>query len=66
MCAYSTCSGTKNPKYLEENVGAFDVQLTPEEVQQVRAEIEQVEIVGDRYPPVFQQVSFADTASLEP
>ena len=58
--------GTKNPKYIAENIGAFDVQLTKEEVQQIRAEIEQVEIVGDRYPPVFQHVSFADTAPLEP
>ncbi|KAF2650885.1 Aldo/keto reductase [Lophiostoma macrostomum CBS 122681] len=58
--------GTKKAKYLEENVGAINVQLSSEEVKQIRAEIEKVEVSGDRYPPSFQEYSFGDTPPLEP
>jgi hypothetical protein len=50
---------------LEENVGAVNIKLTPEEVQQIRKEIEKVEVSGDRYPPAFQAYSFADTPELD-
>src|SRR5450432_142600 len=39
--------GTKRRKYLEENAGAVDVELTPEELAQIEAELPQVS--GDRY-----------------
>jgi aryl-alcohol dehydrogenase-like predicted oxidoreductase len=42
--------GTKKIKYLEENVKAVDVRLTKDEIAQVRKAIENIEIVGDRYP----------------
>ncbi|KAF2800221.1 Aldo/keto reductase [Melanomma pulvis-pyrius CBS 109.77] len=57
--------GTKKIKYLEENIGAIDVKLTDEELQQIRAEIEKVEVTGDRYPPSFQSFSFGDTPPLK-
>lgn len=60
------CSGTKKSKYLEENIGALAVKLTAEEVEQIRTEIEKVEVAGDRYPPSFQSYSFGDTPELAP
>ncbi|KAJ4357494.1 uncharacterized protein N0V89_002070 [Didymosphaeria variabile] len=58
--------GTKKIKYLEENVSAINVQLTDNEVKHIRAEIERVEVTGDRYPPAFQSYSFGDTPELSP
>ncbi|KAI0004733.1 putative aldo-keto reductase [Xylariaceae sp. FL0662B] len=40
--------GTKNVKYLEENLGAYDVSLTDEEKVQIRSAIENAEVVGTR------------------
>jgi aryl-alcohol dehydrogenase-like predicted oxidoreductase len=39
-------AGTKKVKYLEENWGALKVQLTPDEVKQIRDEIEKTEVVS--------------------
>ncbi|KAF2111439.1 NADP-dependent oxidoreductase domain-containing protein [Lophiotrema nucula] len=58
--------GTKKIKYLDENVGAINVRLSTDEIQQIRSEIERVEVVGDRYPPAFAQYSFCDTPPLDP
>jgi aryl-alcohol dehydrogenase-like predicted oxidoreductase len=41
--------GTKRRKYLEENVAAADIQLTPTEVAELEAAFPQEEIVGERY-----------------
>ncbi len=38
--------GTKRRSYLEQNVGALDVQLTADDL----AELDTVEAAGDRYP----------------
>ncbi|MHA0036032.1 aldo/keto reductase [Deinococcus sp. PESE-13] len=40
--------GTKRVKYLEENVGALDVRLTPDELRQIDATFPVA--AGDRYP----------------
>ncbi|KAF2468935.1 Aldo/keto reductase [Lindgomyces ingoldianus] len=56
--------GTKKIKYLDENVGAVNVYLAPDEIQQIRTEIEKVKVVGDRYPPFFAPYSFGDTPPL--
>jgi len=58
-------SGTKKIKYLDENVDAIKVRLSPEEVRAIRHEIEKVEIIGDRYPAFLQQFSLADTPELK-
>jgi hypothetical protein len=58
------CRGTKNIKYLIENVDAAKVQLSPAEVQAIRNEIEKVEVVGERYPPFLAKYSFANTPEL--
>jgi aryl-alcohol dehydrogenase-like predicted oxidoreductase len=42
--------GTKRRKYLEENVGAFDVKLTKEELRQIDAGFPSGAAAGQRYP----------------
>lgn len=41
--------GTKKRKYLEENVGAIDVQLTPEDLAEINNLIQRYPILGERY-----------------
>jgi aryl-alcohol dehydrogenase-like predicted oxidoreductase len=41
--------GTKKRKYLEENVGAIDVQLTSENLTEINTLIQQYPILGERY-----------------
>ncbi|KAI8239812.1 Aldo-keto reductase yakc [Colletotrichum sp. SAR 10_98] len=43
--------GTKKLKYLEENVGSVKVQLSKEEIREIRAEVEKAEVLGHRNPP---------------
>jgi aryl-alcohol dehydrogenase-like predicted oxidoreductase len=42
--------GTKRVKYLEENVGALDVQLTDEELRRIDEAFPKGATAGDRYP----------------
>jgi aryl-alcohol dehydrogenase-like predicted oxidoreductase len=42
--------GTKHVKYLEENAGALDVKLTPEELQRIDEVAPKGIAAGDRYP----------------
>jgi aryl-alcohol dehydrogenase-like predicted oxidoreductase len=55
--------GTKNIKYLEENVGAVHVDVTSEEEQEIRGWIEDVGIAGIRVPPGLLD-EFNDTPPL--
>ncbi|KAH8093954.1 Aldo/keto reductase [Cristinia sonorae] len=57
--------GTTKVKYLEENLGAINVKLTSEDLVAVRQIAEQADATqGDRYPPSFMKVHFADTPAL--
>jgi aryl-alcohol dehydrogenase-like predicted oxidoreductase len=42
--------GTKKRRYLEENVAAADIALTPAQREKLEAEIAAVPVRGDRYP----------------
>lgn len=42
--------GTRTIKYLEENTGAANIQLTEDEVKELRRFAEETELKGDRYP----------------
>jgi aryl-alcohol dehydrogenase-like predicted oxidoreductase len=42
--------GTKRRQYLEENVGAADVQLTPEDLERIESAFPKGATAGDRYP----------------
>ncbi|KAK3997767.1 NADP-dependent oxidoreductase domain-containing protein, partial [Cladorrhinum sp. PSN332] len=58
--------GTKRIEYLEENVGAAHVVLSPEEVKEIRHVVENAEIVGHRLPESGgAQGEFLDTPELE-
>ena len=41
--------GTKRRKYLEENVAAVEITLSPDEITELEAAVPREEIVGDRY-----------------
>ncbi|KAG1859549.1 Aldo keto reductase [Suillus subalutaceus] len=54
--------GTKKIKYLEENLVAVNVSLSPESVQEVRKIAEKADwVVGDRYPPGAMEALYAET-----
>ncbi|KAL2073838.1 hypothetical protein VTL71DRAFT_11164 [Oculimacula yallundae] len=56
--------GTKKIKYLEENLGALNVKLSKEEVDEVRQLVANAEVHGERYPEAVMAYSFADTPAL--
>ncbi|THH32289.1 hypothetical protein EUX98_g1903 [Antrodiella citrinella] len=57
--------GTSRVKYLTENLGAIDVKLTVDDIVEVRKIAEEADTShGDRYPPDFMEVHFADTPAL--
>jgi aryl-alcohol dehydrogenase-like predicted oxidoreductase len=47
--------GTTKLHRLEENVGGADVELTTEDLSQIRAALEGIEVIGARYPQHLQQ-----------
>ncbi|QRV78470.1 aldo/keto reductase family protein [Ceratobasidium sp. AG-Ba] len=53
--------GTKNIKYVEENVKAAYIKLSQEEVDSIRRAINETELPGERYPPQFQKLQYQDT-----
>lgn len=57
--------GTKKIKYLEENLGALEVQLSKEEEREVRELVERAEVHGGRYPEPLMGHLFADTPALK-
>lgn len=56
--------GTTRVQRLKENLGAFEVKLSEEEVKEVRKYVDEAEIEGTRYPESFMQACFADTPPL--
>ncbi|KAJ3553625.1 hypothetical protein NM688_g3509 [Phlebia brevispora] len=60
--------GTRKLKYLDENLGALKVQLTPEDVAEVRKLAEAADVghtVGPRYHELGNKVSYVDTPPLK-
>jgi aryl-alcohol dehydrogenase-like predicted oxidoreductase len=47
--------GTTKPHRLEENVGAADIELTPDDLRGIEAAFSGVEVRGDRYSPQVQR-----------
>ncbi|KAF9473042.1 Aldo/keto reductase [Pholiota conissans] len=58
--------GTKQIKYLQENLGALDIKLSDEEVKEVREIVDKADANhGDRYHiPILMDFCFADTPEL--
>ena len=57
--------GTKKIKYLEENMGAYNVTLTPQEDRQIRQAIEQAEVHGTRVAETLMGFLVMDTPPLQ-
>ena len=57
--------GTKKIKYLEENMGALSVELTPEEDKQIRQAIERAEVYGTRVAETLMGGLVMDTPPLQ-
>jgi hypothetical protein len=43
--------GTTKLHRLEENLAAADVELTPDDLAEIREAVAQIDVVGERYPP---------------
>jgi aryl-alcohol dehydrogenase-like predicted oxidoreductase len=57
--------GTKKIKYLKENLGAANIELSPEEVKEIRGIADSADATqGDRYPANMMITLFADTPKL--
>ncbi|KAJ7780180.1 NADP-dependent oxidoreductase domain-containing protein [Mycena maculata] len=57
--------GTKKTKYLEENLQALKVKLTPADLELIRDYIEKSNATkGDRYPAWGMELAYADTPKL--
>ena len=51
---------------IRENLTAMDIKLSPEDVQEVRRIAQAADAgKGDRYPPVWMHLLFADTPALQ-
>lgn len=57
--------GTKKIQYLEENMGAYHVTLTPDEDKQIREAIERAEVHGTRVAETLMGGLFMDTPLLD-
>lgn len=49
--------GTKKIKYLDENLGALDVKLTPEEIAEMREIVDAAEVHGARYSAALKKMN---------
>ncbi len=48
--------GTKRVKYLEDNLGALDVTLTPADEEHIREQLAAIPVTGDRYQPAMMEL----------
>ena len=53
--------GTKKIKYLEENWGALDVQLSDDEEAEIRKFLEVAKVAGPRIPDQYKSMALVDT-----
>uniref|UniRef100_A0A7C1FM78 Aldo/keto reductase n=1 Tax=Caldilinea aerophila TaxID=133453 RepID=A0A7C1FM78_9CHLR len=49
--------GARKLERLQENLGAVNVELTPEDLQEMDEALARIQIVGDRYPQQFQEMT---------
>ncbi|CAE7178299.1 unnamed protein product [Rhizoctonia solani] len=53
--------GTKKIKYAEENIGALRIELTPEEIKEIRQAIAETELAGSQYPEAYMVWLYGNT-----
>jgi len=57
--------GTRNVKYLNENLGSLSVTLGPEEVREIREIAQRADsVLGERYPPAMLETLYTSTPPL--
>ncbi|KAJ7056998.1 NADP-dependent oxidoreductase domain-containing protein [Mycena amicta] len=56
--------GTKNLKFLSDNIAAASLKLSEEDVAAIRKLAERAEVQGERYPPGSSQFLYCETAEL--
>lgn len=49
--------GARKLERLQENLGAVNVELSPEDLQEINAALSRIQIVGDRYPQQLQEMT---------
>ncbi|MCS6847877.1 MAG: aldo/keto reductase [Anaerolineae bacterium] len=49
--------GVRSPERLQENLGAVNVELSPEDLQEINDALARIPIVGDRYPQYLQEMT---------
>jgi aryl-alcohol dehydrogenase-like predicted oxidoreductase len=49
-------SGTTKIHRLEENLGAMDVELTPEDIREIDVVASKISVQGERYPESAQRM----------
>ncbi len=54
--------GTGKIKNLEENAGADHIKLSKEEIKQIREACEKADVAGGRYPEIYSDTVFSDSA----
>ncbi|UJR23814.1 hypothetical protein I4U23_026790 [Adineta vaga] len=54
--------GTTKVKNLEENIAAAQIQLTKDEIEEIRHACESTNIIGGRYPEALSALLYADSA----
>ena len=47
--------GTTKVHRLEENIGAADIELTPDDLREIHPAASQIQVEGDRYPEGLEQ-----------
>ena len=58
--------GTKKIKYLEENLGAYNVSLTEDEDKELRSAVDHAEVAGTRVASHLMSALLMDTPPLHP
>jgi aryl-alcohol dehydrogenase-like predicted oxidoreductase len=49
--------GTARLQRLEENIGAVDVELSPDDLRELDAATAEIPVYGDRYPAALEQMT---------
>src|SRR4029077_6990221 len=49
--------GTTKMNRLEENLGAAEIELTPDDLREIESAASQIEVQGDRYPEHLEQMT---------
>ena len=56
--------GSRNIARLEENAKAAEIPLAPEDVKALRAAVDAADVVGERYPEAFKNMTALDSIPL--